>query len=143
MRSRLLFVASMLSLVVSAFALPATAAERAAAPALYTVEENLVYYTNLQRQRHGLRPLTLDTGLLQSARGHAAWMARANSLTHTTRSVAENIAMGQPNSLQAVQDWMNSPGHRANMLNGGYSRVGAAAYTSSSGAVYWCLQFTH
>lgn len=142
MRSRL-FVPSALSLILSVLALPSAAAERAAAPALHTVEQNLVYYTNLQRQRHGLPPLTLDTGLLQSARSHASWMARSNSLTHTTRSVAENIAMGQPNSLQAVRDWMNSPGHRANMLNGGYSRVGAAAYTSASGAVYWCLQFTH
>jgi uncharacterized protein YkwD len=115
----------------------------AAASQLLPVEQNIIQQTNAQRQRYGLPPLTIDAGLLQSARRHASWMARVNSLTHTSAAVAENIAMGQSSSQQAVRDWMNSPGHRANILNGGYRRVGAAAYTSSSGATYWCLQLLH
>ena len=51
--------------------------------------------------------------------------------------------MGQNSSAEAVNSWMNSPGHRANMLNGGYSRIGAAAYTGSNGRVFWCVQFLH
>jgi uncharacterized protein YkwD len=102
-----------------------------------------VHYTNLERQRYGLKPLAIDQRLMTSARRHCAWMARSGSLVHTSAAVAENIAMGQRNSVEAVRDWMNSPGHRANMLNGGYRRVGAAAYTSPSGAVFWCLQFLH
>ena len=70
-------------------------------------------------------------------------MATRQSLQHTTAAVAENIAMGQPNSDQAVRDWMNSPGHRANILNGSYTRIGVAAYVSPSGAIYWCQQFLY
>jgi uncharacterized protein YkwD len=118
---------------------PSTAKSNAAE--LHPVEQNVVHYTNLERQRHGLPALVVDHGLMASARRHCSWMARSGSLMHTSAAVAENIAMGQHNSLQAVKDWMNSPGHRANMLNGGYSRIGAAAYTSPRGAVFWCVQF--
>ncbi len=129
--SALLFVA----------ALGASPATPAAAPSLHPVEQNIVHYTNVQRQRHGLPPLTIDTRLMSTARRHCSWMARSGTLTHTTAQVAENIAQGQSNSSHAVQDWMNSPGHRANMLNGSYTRVGAAAYTGSNGQVFWCVQF--
>jgi uncharacterized protein YkwD len=122
--------------------LSANPAPATATPALHPVEQNIIHYTNIERSRHGLPPLQLDTNLLQSARRHAAWMANSRSLQHTSAMVAENIAMGQTSSQQAVRDWMNSPGHRANIL-GRYSRVGAAAYTSSNGSVYWCLQLLH
>ena len=36
---------------------------------------------------------------------------------------------------------MNSPGHRANILNPGYRRIGVAAYRTPEGTVYWCQQF--
>ena len=68
-------------------------------------------------------------------------MTNSGNLSHTSQPVAENIAMGQTNSSEAVRSWMNSPGHRANMLNPGYSRVGAAAYRTRRGAIYWCVQF--
>ena len=114
---------------------PSTAIE------LHPVEQGIIDHTNAQRKRHGLPPLTVDTRLMSSARRHCSWMARSGSLAHTTAQVAENIAMGQTSSSHAVQDWMNSPGHRANMLNGSYRRVGAAAYTGSGGQVFWCVQF--
>jgi uncharacterized protein YkwD len=87
-----------------------------------------------------LPPLAIDQRLMSTARQHCSWMARNGSMVHTTANVAENIAMGQNNSLEAVRGWMNSPGHRANMLNASYRRVGAAAYTGSGGRVFWCLQ---
>jgi uncharacterized protein YkwD len=108
---------------------------------LHPVEANIVKYTNAQRARHGLPPLAVDATLLQSARRHAAWMTNTHTLRHTSAPVAENIAMGQSTSFEAVQDWMNSSGHRANMLNRGYTRVGAAAYSARNGQRFWCLQF--
>jgi uncharacterized protein YkwD len=36
---------------------------------------------------------------------------------------------------------MNSPGHRANILNPGYTKIGVAGYTAANGRVYWCQQF--
>jgi uncharacterized protein YkwD len=68
-------------------------------------------------------------------------MASANSLQHTSAAVAENIAMGQSSASEAMNSWMNSSGHRANILGGGYSTIGVAAYTSSSGQIFWCQQF--
>jgi uncharacterized protein YkwD len=118
-----------------------SAAPAPAAPALHSVEQGLIDKTNAVRARHGLRPLRIDWHLLRSARRHAAWMTRSHNLQHTSAPVAENIAMGQQSTGEAVQSWMNSPGHRANMLNASYSRVGAAAYTASNGSVYWCIQF--
>jgi len=122
------------------FAVPAEAkpAER---PALHKVEENLIELTNAERARFGLRPLRLDASLLKSARSHAGWMARSGNLQHTTAAVAENIAMGQQSSAEAVRSWMNSSGHRANMLNASYTRIGPAAYTGRNGRIFWCLQF--
>ena len=68
-------------------------------------------------------------------------MARYRRLQHTRQPVAENIAMGQRNSKEAVRDWMTSRGHRANILNRSYQRIGAAAYRTKSGTIYWCQQF--
>lgn len=116
-------------------------AKPAAANALHPVEQGIIDHANAQRKQYGLPPLAVDTKLMSSARRHCGWMARSGSLIHTTAQVAENIAMGQTSSTQAVQDWMNSPGHRANILNGTYRRVGAAAYTGPSGQAFWCLQF--
>ena len=108
---------------------------------LRPVEENIVKHTNSARAKFGLASLEIDHDLMQSARQHAKWMARSQSLTHTSRPVAENIAMGQPDSQNVVRCWMNSPGHRANILNGGHRRIGVAAYCTPAGTIYWCQQF--
>jgi len=108
---------------------------------LAAIEANLVSYTNEQRVKHGLPPLEVDKDLMETAREQAAWMTRNRALIHTRRPLAENIAMGQPHSSDAVQAWMNSPGHRANILNPGHRRIGVAAYRAASGVIYWCQQF--
>ena len=108
---------------------------------LLPIEENVVKYTNAQRAKYGLAALEIDHDLMDSARQHAAWMASNRRLIHTSRPVAENIAMGQPHSQSVVGDWMNSSGHRANILNRGYRRIGVAAYRTPGGTIYWCQQF--
>ncbi len=109
--------------------------------ALTQAEQNVVHYTNIHRKRYGLPPLEIDPALVRSARAHCAWMTRNQRLQHTRQPVAENIAMGQRNSRAAVGDWMSSSGHRANILNRGYRRIGVAAYRASNGRNYWCQQF--
>ena len=108
---------------------------------LLPIELNVVKYTNDERAKRGLPKLKVDPALMKSARRHAAWMVRNRSLVHTTRPVAENIAMGQPHSTSVVRAWMNSRGHRANILNGSHGRIGVAAYRTASGTIYWCQQF--
>jgi uncharacterized protein YkwD len=119
----------------------AAPAEKSKESDLIAIEANIVSYTNAQRARYGLPALEVDQGLMNSARSHCAWMARSQNLVHTNQPVGENIAMGQASSSEAVRDWMNSSGHRANILNRGYRHIGVAAYRSRSGAIFWCQQF--
>ena len=109
---------------------------------LHPVEAKVVEQTNAMRARHGLPPLAVDQRLVQSARAHTAWMTRARRLRHTSRPVAENIAMGQSTAQEAVRSWMSSSGHRANILSSGYRRIGVSAYSAPDGTVFWTQQFT-
>jgi len=108
---------------------------------LLPIEANIISYTNQERGRYGLPPLKVDRRLMASARRHCAWMTRNRSLVHTSQPVAENIAMGQRSSREAVRDWMASPGHRANILNRSHRRIGVAAYRTPGGTIFWCQQF--
>lgn len=109
---------------------------------LHPIEEKILKETNAQRASHGLKPLALDPALVQSARQHAAWMCSTGNFTHTSKSVGENIALGQQSAKEALGDWMNSSGHRANILSGEYTRIGVAAYQiGENGEIYWCQQF--
>ena len=108
---------------------------------LHSIEWKLLQYTNAERSKRGLAPLTLDSRLQHSARRHTAWMTNHRSLRHSRIMGGENIAMGQRSCAQVIRDWMRSPGHRANMLNRSYRRLGVAAYTTPGGTIYWCQQF--
>jgi uncharacterized protein YkwD len=108
---------------------------------LLAIEKNIVRFTNERRKQYGLPPLEIDENLVESARNHAIWMASHRTLQHTSQPVAENIAMGYTSSPEVVEGWMNSAGHRANILSGGHSRIGIAAYEAHDGTIYWCQQF--
>ena len=109
--------------------------------ALYPIEENVIQRTNEERVRNGLEPLKMDQKLVRTARRHTIWMVNNRSLSHGNDAVAENIAMGQSNSTEAVRTWMNSSGHRANILNRRHRRIGVAAFRTPEGTIYWCQQF--
>jgi len=108
---------------------------------LLPIERNIIALTNAERKKRGLPELSVDHKLMKSARRHCAWMTRTKNLVHTKAQVAENIAMGQQDSREAVQDWMTSRGHRANILNRRYKKIGAAAYRTPQGRIFWCQQF--
>ena len=108
---------------------------------LLPVERNVLDRTNAERARYGLAPLEVCEELMKSARDHGQWMARNGSLQHTSAPVAENIAMGQQDSRQALASWMGLSGHRANILNASHRRIGVAAYQSGDGPIFWCQQF--
>jgi uncharacterized protein YkwD len=112
---------------------------------LHPVEHVLIRHTNAERKRFGLPALEIDDNLIKSARKHAIWMTTRQTLTHTNQPVAENIAYGQESAAEAVRSWMNSSGHRANILNRGHRRIGVAigvaAFVARNGRIYWCQQF--
>ena len=106
-------------------------------------EQRLLDETNEARARHGLRALSADGTLTGQARSHASWMARNSRLQHArTGYRAENIAAGQRSAKSAVQSWLNSSGHRRNLLNPSFTRIGVAGYKNrNTKKVYWCQQF--
>lgn len=110
------------------------------ADGLSAVESGLISRTNAARAQRGLPPLAADGMLMQSARSHARWMASNRRLAHGT-GVTENIAMGQTSAAEAVASWMNSSGHRGNILGTGHSRIGVAVARGPDGSLYWCQQF--
>ena len=99
------------------------------------------------RASHGLSQLRTDGTLTALASEHAADMARRDSLDHdgfmTNRGPrgarAENVAYGCKESACVIQQWVNSSGHRRNMLIPGLTRYGLASATSPSGKKYWTL----
>ena len=107
---------------------------------IHPVESLLLQRINEQRARYGLRALVLNPILHLQARRHAAWMVRNRNLTHTASEAAENIAMGYATVEDTVNQWMNSDGHRANILNPNYTSTGVAGYMLN-GSCYWCQQF--
>ena len=99
------------------------------------------------RASHGLSQLRTDGALTALASEHAADMARRDSLDHdgfmTQRGPrgarAENVAYGCKESACVIQQWVNSSGHRKNMLIPSLTRYGLASATSPSGKKYWAL----
>ena len=118
--------------------------------------------TNRQRRRHGRRPFVLDRRLSRVAQAHAIDMARRRYFSHVTpeglgpgarlrkagigwMACAENIS-GYTSPTSAVAAWMRSPGHRGNLLNATYRRIGlgAARRTGASGSsTYFVQVFTN
>jgi len=99
------------------------------------------------RASHGLSQLRTDGTLAALASEHAADMARRDKLDHdgfmTHRGPrgarAENVAYGCKESACVIQQWVNSSGHRRNMLIPSLRRYGLASATSPTGKKYWTL----
>jgi len=104
---------------------------------------------NEQRELKGRPGLQLDPYLCQYAQNHADWMAKRGNLKHSDISVlmgrystaGENIAWNQRTEKDVVSDWMNSSGHRANILNRSFTKVGFGVAYNTRGEPYWCTVF--
>lgn len=115
---------------------------------------------NVLRVGEGLEPLVLDLRLALSAQGHSEDMTRNDFMSHTGSdgsdpgdritaagypwtSWSENVAAGQPTPEAVVSAWMNSEGHRANILRAASEHVGIG-YDYGSGTTYghyWTMNF--
>jgi len=121
-------------------------------------ELDVLKLTNEERQKAGLKPFSGDyTNLNRSARAKSQDMATNNYFSHDSptygdpfammrnfgvqyQSAGENIAKGQPSPQEVVQAWMNSPGHRANIMNASYTHMGVG-YVANNGQPCWTQQF--
>jgi uncharacterized protein YkwD len=109
---------------------------------LWRGEKWMLDYTNWVRKRFGAGPVIIDPKLQESCRRHCEWMARNNSMVHSS-APGENIAMGQSGVPQAMSTWENSSGHFVNMVNRSHRVCGMACYQLPNGQRFFCQQFAH
>lgn len=115
---------------------------------------------NVERTKAGCQPLTANSALTNAAQAHAADMLAHNYFSHDSQDgtspftrmtaagyrwsgAAENIAAGQRTPADVMTSWMNSSGHRANILNCGLKDIGVG-YAAGGGAAYgqyWVQDF--
>ncbi|WP_068677690.1 CAP domain-containing protein [Oceanobacillus sp. Castelsardo] len=118
-------------------------------------EQEVVTLTNQERAKYGLAALKVDTALSKVAREKSRDMAVNNYFDHnsptygspfdmmksfgiTYNTAGENIAYGQRTPAEVVNAWMNSEGHRANILNGSFTHIGVGYVENGN---YWTQQF--
>lgn len=150
---------------VSSIGVPQAASPQpVAASPVNSYIQQVLDLTNAERNKGGLQPLRLNNKLNQSAQAHSQDMAIADYFSHTGAngsnagdraatagyyysSLGENIAAGYITPQEVVQGWMNSPGHRANIMNAGYQELGIGYYylANDTGNVnynyYWTQEF--
>ncbi|MFG2309130.1 CAP domain-containing protein [Streptomyces sp. NPDC048566] len=114
--------------------------------------------TNRERAAHGLPQLSPDGPLTAAAQGHSADMVARDFYAHTSpdgrapwdraaaagsrhRTVGENIACGQRSPAEVVLGWMNSPGHRANILTPEFTHLGVGLAGGGRAGTYWTQLF--
>ncbi|MCX5059840.1 CAP domain-containing protein [Streptomyces sp. NBC_00452] len=118
----------------------------------------VVDLTNRERARAGLPPLAGDPLLATAAQAHSADMVARSFYSHTSpegtqpwdraaaagarrRSIGENIACGQRSPAEVVDGWMNSPGHRANILKPDFTHIGIGFAGGGPAGTYWTQLF--
>lgn len=118
-------------------------------------EQEVIRLVNEQRVLNGLNPLTENWELSRVARYKSRDMADNRYFSHTSpiygtpfqmirnfgisfRRAGENIAYGQRTPQTVVNAWMNSSGHRANILNAGYTQIGVGYVAEGN---YWTQMF--
>jgi uncharacterized protein YkwD len=120
-------------------------------------EAAVVDVVNEERARAGCPSVRGEAGLHDLARRHSADMAARGYFDHTDpdgrtpwdRAEAagisgvggENIAMGAPDARSVMEMWMDSPGHRANILNCDFTRIGVGMHAGSGGGPWWTQVF--
>ncbi|GGP98678.1 hypothetical protein GCM10010266_22620 [Streptomyces griseomycini] len=118
----------------------------------------VVDLTNRERTRAGLPPLSRDPLLTAAAQAHSADMVARDFYSHTApdggkpwdraaaagsarRTIGENIACGQRSAAEVVRGWMNSPGHRANILKPDFTHIGVGFAGGGRAGTYWTQLF--
>ncbi|SCI03598.1 uncharacterized protein%2C YkwD family [uncultured Clostridium sp.] len=116
----------------------------------------VVKLVNEERAKAGLSPLSVNSKAANAAQTRAREIEKSFSHTRpdgssfntalteagvSFRGAGENIAYGQTTPQQVMEGWMNSSGHRANILNANYTSIGVGHYKNGAGVDYWAQLF--
>ena len=120
--------------------------------------EQIVKLVNAERAKEGLPAVQLDAQITAAANIRAREIVqqfahtRPNGSSFYTvlkengisdRGCGENIAYGQRSAEEVMDGWMNSSGHRANIMNKNYKNIGVGYYQDARGVKYWVQLFTY
>jgi uncharacterized protein YkwD len=121
------------------------------------VERAIVDFTNAERKKKDLPELKPNPKLFAAARKHSEHMASVNKVEHeldgskledrvkeagyVAGSAGENIAYGPRSAEEVVKGWMNSEGHRANILDATYTEIGIGVAKNAKGGLYYTQVF--
>ncbi len=167
MRVQRYFAASAVTLLVAGCAIAVAAPARSPSSPLSAstskyggTEARIFDLINAERRHQGLPALVYNAQLDRMAKIQAENMAYFQKMAHNIPEsqlptlgdraryvgypfgrLAENVALGYPNAETAVQGWMNSSGHRRNILDGGVEETGIGIARSSAGGLYYCQVF--
>ena len=134
-----------------------TTASNAASENGSDVQQEVLRLVNTQREKAGKQPLTMDAKLSQAAQVRAAEIVQLFSHDRpdgtscftamkeagvSYRAAGENIAAGQRTPAEVMEGWMNSQGHRENILSDSFGRLGVG-YTVVNGRAYWVQMFAN
>ncbi|MBU3865415.1 TerD family protein [Streptomyces sp. 4503] len=125
---------------------------------LLRLASEVIALTNAERAAARLAPLAPDPRLTAAAQAHSDDMVARDFYSHTGpeggqpwdrartagathRGIGENIACGQRSPAEVVRGWMNSPGHRANILKPDFTHIGVGHATGSRAGTYWTQVF--
>lgn len=120
-------------------------------------ENEAVAITNRERAAAGCGTVTVNAKLASAARLHSQDQAQHNTMSHTgsdgsspwdrskragyANAIGENVAAGYRTPAAVMDGWMNSEGHRANILNCDARSIGVGLAYSSNGTPYWTQMF--
>ncbi|TCO74936.1 spore coat assembly protein SafA/uncharacterized YkwD family protein [Marinisporobacter balticus] len=122
------------------------------------LENEVIKLVNMERSKNGLQPLTTNWQLSRCARYKSQDMINKNYFAHQSptygspfkmmesfglhfSAAGENIAKGQRTPQAVMNAWMNSPGHRSNILSTSFSEIGVGLAKDKSGVCYWTQMF--
>ncbi|OPZ89749.1 MAG: SpoIVD-associated factor A [Firmicutes bacterium ADurb.Bin419] len=121
-------------------------------------ENEVIRLVNVQRSKAGLQPLTQNWQLSRVARYKSQDMIDKGYFSHTSptygspfrmmesfgirySAAGENIAMGQRTPAEVMNAWMNSPGHRNNIMSPSFTQIGVGLAKDKNGRMYWTQMF--
>jgi uncharacterized protein YkwD len=138
---------------------PSTQPLTSTASGVEALENRVLALTNAERAEQGCPALRMDTKLRAAARGYSEEMRRYGAWNHighdgsnpgermrragydTSEGWGENIAKGYPSAEAVMKGWMNSSGHRANILNCDMRALGVGVVRAGNGQLYWTQDF--
>ncbi len=123
-----------------------------------SIAAQIVDLVNQERAKQGLAALTVDAKLTKAADEHCDDMAAHHTMSHDGSDgsspqdriahagyngwiTGENVAWNQRSPQEVMTGWMNSPGHRANILRKEFRNIGACMTRASDGSMYWGQDF--